>query len=38
MKFIHMNVHSWFVINLYLTPSLISIYFELAFNYILIHF
>ncbi len=25
MEFIHMNVHPCFVINLYLTPSLVSI-------------
>jgi hypothetical protein len=27
MEFIHLNVHSWLVMNLYLTPSLISIHF-----------
>jgi len=27
MKFIHVNVHPWFVMNLYLILSLISIHF-----------
>jgi len=26
MEFIHMNVHPWFIINLYLTFNLISIH------------
>jgi hypothetical protein len=27
MEFIHMNDHPWFVINLYLVPTLVSIHF-----------
>jgi hypothetical protein len=30
MEFIHLNVHPWFVINLYLTFNLVSIHFQLA--------
>jgi hypothetical protein len=32
MEFIHMNVHLWLVINLYLIINLVSIHFYLAFS------
>jgi hypothetical protein len=32
MKFIHVNVHPWFVMNLYLNFSLISVHSYLAFS------
>jgi hypothetical protein len=32
MEFIHLNVHPWFVINLYLTFSLILIHSQLTPN------
>jgi hypothetical protein len=33
IEFIHMNVHPWFIVNLYLIPSLVSTYMWPIFTY-----
>ncbi len=32
MEFIHMNVHPWFVMNLYVNPSLVLVHSQLISN------
>jgi hypothetical protein len=32
MEFIHMNVDSWLIMNLYLIPNLVLVHSQLVFN------
>jgi hypothetical protein len=38
MEFIHMNVHLWLIVNLYLTLNLVLVHFQFTSTYLLIHF